>query len=250
MGAESRLQGRKALVTGAGRGIGQACGNRLRAEGAAVMFADLDEDAARAGAAAVDGAAFGLDVTDPTAWATCVEACIESLGGLDLLVNAAGVLSVGSILDATLEEWRRVRAVNLDGSFHGCRASLQAMRDAGGGSIVNIASISGLRADPRTVAYDATKAGIRALTKEVAVYCARNGFGIRCNSVHPGSVDTAMMTGLASERPDVYGDWTAELPTGRQAGAEEIAAMVAFLASDDASFITGSEYVIDGGATL
>jgi NAD(P)-dependent dehydrogenase (short-subunit alcohol dehydrogenase family) len=250
MAVSRRFVGRNALVTGGAGGIGRASAERLLAEGATVMIADLDADRLETTAAELGCEGSVLDVTDADSWERCLAACEDRLGELSVLVNAAGTLSTGSILDTSLKAWRRTRSVNLDGTFLGCRAAVPALRRAGGGAIVNLASTSGLRADPRTVAYDATKAGVRALTREVAVHCAKRGYAIRCNSVHPGSVATPMMSALAAEQPDLSEDWTATVPMARLSEPAEVAGMVAFLASEDAAFITGAEYVIDGGATL
>jgi NAD(P)-dependent dehydrogenase (short-subunit alcohol dehydrogenase family) len=248
--ALDRLAGRTALVSGGASGIGHATAQRLCAEGAEVLIADLDASGAQAAAERIGCRSAALDVTDPDSWARCVAAAERELGGVSILVNAAGILTTGSILETSLEDWRRTRAVNLDGVFLGCRATLPALRRAGGGSIVNIASTSGLRADPRSVAYDASKAGVRALTKEVAVYCARRGYRIRCNSIHPGSVTTPMMSALADAQPELHCDWVGGVPAGRPADPAEIAGMVAFLVSGESEFITGAEYVIDGGASV
>ncbi|MGD9734385.1 MAG: glucose 1-dehydrogenase [Solirubrobacterales bacterium] len=244
-----RLAGKTALVSGAAGGIGRATAARLAAEGATVVLADRDARGERA-AAELGCLWQALDVTRPDSWEAAVALAESETGGLDVLVNAAGILTTGSILETELEDWRRTHAVNLDGAFLGCRAAVPAMRRRGGGAIVNIASTSGLRGDPRTVAYDSSKAGVRGLTKEVAVHCARRRYGIRCNSVHPGSVATPMLAGLAAAQPRLHDEWTEGLPLGRLAEPEEIAAMVAFLVSEDASFVTGAEYRVDGGAAV
>lgn len=250
MTIRGRFEGKAALISGGAGGIGRATAERLLAEGAEVMIADLDRSRVDTVAGELGCPGAVLDVTSSESWSELTDAAERSFGRLDVLVNSAGLLKTGSILESSLEEWRLVRAVNLDGVFFGCRAALPAMRRGGGGSIVNVSSISGYRADPRTVAYDATKSGVRALTREAAVYCARNGYGVRCNAVLPGSVATRMMSDLQASDPAVYDDWIEGMPMKRPADPAEIAGLIAFLSSSDAGFITGAEYVIDGGATL
>jgi NAD(P)-dependent dehydrogenase (short-subunit alcohol dehydrogenase family) len=246
-----RLEGEVALVTGASGGIGRATAIRLAQEGASVIASDVADALTGQPQAKIParGTQVVLDVTDPEAWDERLGEIERDVGALSILVNAAGILRMGGI-ELSLDTWRATIAVNLDGVFFGCRAAVRAMRPRRRGAIVNVASISGIRADSRTVAYDASKAGVRALTKEVAVYCARHGLGIRCNSVHPGSVDTPMMRTLAEHDPDAYKDWVEAAPSRRLADPAEIASMVAHLCSPDAGWVTGAEYVIDGGASV
>lgn len=244
------VSGGRALVSGGSGGIGRAIAERLLADGASVMVADLKRTDPVSVAAELDCEGVALDVTDPAAWTAAVSACESRLGGLSILVNAAGILPTGSVLETDLTTWRLTRAVNLDGVFHGCRAAFEPLcRSDGGAAIVNLSSLSGIRADPRTVAYDATKAAVLGLTREIAVYCGLHDYAIRCNAVLPGSVDTGMMGRLAAERPKLHDDWTEGMPMGRQGMPTEIAGLVSFLASDEARFITGAEYVIDGAAS-
>ncbi|MDX6622984.1 MAG: hypothetical protein QOE75_916 [Solirubrobacterales bacterium] len=250
MSDRKRFSDAAAIISGGAGGMGRAVAQRLADEGAKVLIADLDGSAAEEQARAIGGHAAQLDVTDAASWEACVERAEELLGPISVLVNAAGIFSLGSIFDTSAEDWKRSIAINLEGTYLGCRAALPSLRRAEGGAIVNIASTSGIQGDPRTVAYDAGKAGVRALTKEIAVHCARQGYAVRCNSVHPGATQTPMLDDIASQFPNLYADWGPKYsPFGRVAKPTEIGSLVAFLASPDASFITGSAYVIDGGAT-
>lgn len=247
-----RLSGKSALITGGASGIGLATARRFLEEGAGVVITDIDE-AKGAGAASELGAAHFLqhDVTSESGWDSVVETTVKTLGGLNILVNCAGVLQYGSIEETPFEVWRNTLAINLDGTFLGCRAAVRNM-DKGGGAIVNLSSVSGMIGHADSAAYDASKGGVRLLTKSVALYCAREGYGIRCNSVHPGGTDTPMARNHWQASPDPKAEedaWLATLPIGRFAKAEEIAALILFLASDEASFVTGAELCIDGGKT-
>ena len=248
-----RLAGKAALVTGGASGIGLATARRFVAEGARVVIADLDEAAGAQAAGELGAAAFFLrhDVTSEPGWEALMRECAARFGGVDVLLNSAGVFRFGTIEDTTLAEWRRTIAVNLDGTFLGCRAAVRAMRERGG-SIINMSSVSGLRGDPDNAAYDASKGGVRLLTKSVALHCARRGYPVRCNSVHPGSIDTPMVRGCFASRPDPDAEaraWLREVPAGRLGRAEEIASLNLYLASDEASYVTGAEFTIDGGMT-
>lgn len=248
-----RLDGRTALITGGASGIGLATARRLAAEGAAVVLGDLNRQAGESATAAIAGASFEpLDVTSDEDWRRAVDAVAERHGGLDILVNSAGIAPVGSIEEVTLDEWRRTLSVNLDGVFLGCRHGVRVMKAGRGGAIVNLSSVSGIIGGHNLAAYNASKGGVRLLTKSVALHCARKGYGIRCNSVHPGFVETPMLDELVHRGRDpdeTRAKLQASVPLGRNAKAEEVAAMIAYLASDEASFVTGAEFVIDGGVT-
>jgi 3(or 17)beta-hydroxysteroid dehydrogenase len=247
----SRLAGKVAIVTGGASGIGQATWRKFVLEGARVVVTDISETDRGEEASLCSEAVFQRhDVRRLEDWREIVALTLSRFGRIDVLVNSAGILREGTVEDTTLADWRDVLAVNLDGTFYGCRSVIPAMQEAGGGSIINLSSVSGIKADATLVAYDASKGAVRALTKEVAVYCARRGYSIRCNSVHPGIVDTGMVgkffeTAKLSTREE----WSASQPISRPVKPQEVAEMITFLASAEASFVTGAEFVIDGGMT-
>ena len=251
---EGRLAGRAALVSGGASGIGRATCVRLAAEGARVLVADIDEEGGADVAVGIGEQAFfhALDVTEKSTWRAVTEGARSRFGRLDILVNSAGILAGGSVEDTTLADWRGMLDINVKGTFLGCQAAVAAMKQSGG-AIVNLSSIAGIRGAPDLFAYDASKGAVRALTKEVAVYCASRGYGIRCNSVHPAVVRTPMVRDYFAGRPNegrvTLDDWVGTQAIKRAGEPEEIAALIAFLVSDESSFATGAEFVIDGGAT-
>lgn len=237
-----RVAGKVALITGGARGMGAAHARRLVAEGAQVVIADiLDAEGATLAAELGSAARYvHLDVTNSQEWTAGVGAAVESFGGLHVLVNNAGVFGGASIIDHPLDLWDRFIAVNLTGTFLGIRAAAPAMIASKGTSIINISSVAGLRGAGFGHAYVASKFGVRGLTKSVAIELAPHG--IRCNSVHPGIIDTPMAAGLNTGGYDY--------PLGRMAQADEVASLVLYLASDESSYSTGSEFVVDGGLTM
>ncbi len=249
-----RLENRTVLISGGASGIGAATARLVVREGGRVVIADRDEARGQALAAELGkGTLFvPLDVTDEAAWHKAVAATVVKFGALHGLLNAAGVGVRNTIEDCSLEEYRRVNDVNALGTFLGCKAVIPAMKATGGGSIVNISSVLGLRGAPYAMAYCASKGGVRLLTKHVALHCAQQKYNIRCNSVHPGYIDTPM---IAPRLDQPIGNmsgrqWLEELhPLGRLGHAEEVANMILFLLSDESSFSTGSEFVCDGGLT-
>jgi NAD(P)-dependent dehydrogenase (short-subunit alcohol dehydrogenase family) len=247
-----RLSGKVALVTGGASGIGLATSKRFAQEGATVVVADIDIDAAQAAAADHEGLhATALDVTDEERWKDVVDETLRRFGRLDALVNNAGVGSLRDIEQCTTQEWRRTFAVNADGVFFGCREGVRAMK-AQGGSIVNISSVSGLIGGRNLVAYNASKGAVRLLTKSVALHCAHRKYGIRCNSVHPTFIETPMVEGMLQATRDpaqTLATLIGSIPIGRLGRAEEVADLLLYLVSDESQFCTGAEFVIDGGLT-
>ena len=238
-----RLSGKVALITGAANGQGAAAARRFVAEGARVTLADVDDDAGKALADELGADYVHLDVSQEDGWA----AALAASGPVTVLVNNAGVLHFSLLHETTLADYERVIRVNQIGTFLGMRAVTPGMIAAGGGSIINTSSIEGLAAAPLLVAYTASKFAIRGMTKVAAMELG--GKGIRVNSVHPGMIDTSMLpTALGGVQVDIARIGR-KVPLRRVGEAEEIAALIAFLASDDSSYCTGAEFVADGGAT-
>ena len=251
----ARLSGKVALVTGAASGLGAATARRLAKDGAAVLLTDRDlagEDIAASITAAGGQAAFRLqDVTSHPDWAAAVEHAVHDFGRLDILVNNAGVAGGRhELMDHSYDAWRQILAVNLDGVFLGLRHAGPRIAASGGGSVINLSSILGKVGMAGAAAYCASKGGVTVLTKAAALEWAP--LGIRVNSVHPGFIDTPMVSNALADREDGNEMRVALMnahPIGRFGVPREIADAVAFLASDDASFITGAERVVDGGFT-
>ncbi|HEY4240633.1 MAG TPA: glucose 1-dehydrogenase [Kofleriaceae bacterium] len=249
-----RVEGKVAIVTGAASGIGRACAQKLAAEGARVVLADRNAEGGAAAAAALgEPHVFqALDVTDEAGWVRVVDETVRAFGRLDILVNGAGIGIVADIERTTLAQWKLVQAVNSDGVFLGCREGFRAMKASGGGSIVNISSVAGLVGDGDLPAYCASKGAVRLLTKAVALHGARRGANIRCNSVHPGFIETPMVEGLAAAYPDKEKARAAlehANPQKKIGEVDDVAFLVLYLASDESKFVTGAELAVDGGAT-
>jgi 3(or 17)beta-hydroxysteroid dehydrogenase len=248
-----RVDGKVALVTGGASGIGLATASVLADEGAKVVLSDLDEPRDGVAAALARRARFHkLDVTRENEWIAVTDAVVAEFGRLDILVNSAGVSLHKDIETTTLDEWRRLMAVNLDGTFLGCKHAVRVMKERGGGSIVNMSSVAGLIGAANLTAYCASKGGVRLLTKSVALHCARKGYNIRCNSVHPSFVDTPMVQSMIAAARDprkLEANYAKAAPLGRLGKPIEIARTILFLASDESAFTTGAEMVVDGGLT-
>ncbi len=250
----SRVADKIVVVTGAASGLGAADARALVAEGAQVVLTDIDVDA---GAALADelGAVFlAHDVSDEVAWTAVMAEVERRFGRLDALVNNAGIAPIADIEHTSTETWRRTLAIHLDGTFFGCRAAIPLMRAAGGGSIVNMSSTAALTGIGPYLAYSAAKGGIRSLTKAVAAHARHNQLGIRCNSVHPGSIDTPMVHQALDTLMgiDLAGSSDRE-GLRRKLGVGEpsdVAHLVVYLVSDESKHVNGAELVIDNGDTV
>jgi 3(or 17)beta-hydroxysteroid dehydrogenase len=242
-----RVQDKVALITGGASGIGFAAAELFADEGAGVIATDLNPPSFKTAAAA-----YKLDVTREDDWVAVTDRVVRDFGRIDILVNSAGVSLLKDIEATTLDEWRALMAVNLDGTFLGCKHAVRVMKDCGGGSIVNMSSVAGIIGTSHLAAYGASKGGVRLLTKSVALHCARKDYNIRCNSVHPSFADTPMLEAMvnSARNPEkLAASFATASPLGRVARPEEIARTILFLASDEASFTTGAELVVDGGLT-
>jgi 3(or 17)beta-hydroxysteroid dehydrogenase len=264
----SHLDGRVALVTGAGGGIGSAICRRLSADGAFVVAAEINQGNAAQVAQAIEKTGRGalglhLDVTKQEEWRSVVAETLGKAGRLDILVNNAGVANIKPLEAVSFEEWQTDIDVNLNGAFLGIKEALALMRESAartpsGGSIINIASVSALVGSPGMPAYSASKGGLRLFSKAIAVDFARRRYGIRVNSVYPGLIDTKLTKPLFESRIKAGSDKDIETirsemleryPIGRIGRPEEIASVISFLAGDDSSYMVGAELVVDGGLT-
>ena len=246
-----RVAGKVALVSGAARGIGAATAKLLAQEGAAVVLGDVLETEGRqtaAGIVAAGGRAtfMPLDVVSEASWRQVLAATVAAYGQLDVLANNAGVSGRAAVAETDGETWDRVLEINGKGVFLGTKLAIPELRKAGGGSIINISSIYGMVGSETSAAYHASKGAVRIFTKAAAIQYAADG--IRVNSVHPGFVDSPM-TAASHARPEVHNLRLSRTPLGRMGTPEDIAAGILYLASDESSFVTGSELVIDGGMT-
>ncbi|MGB8840168.1 MAG: glucose 1-dehydrogenase [Aliidongia sp.] len=251
--SDNRLAGKSCFITGAASGLGLAMARAFSAEGAKVAMTDRDAAKGEAAAAGIANAFFlPLDVAEEAQWIAALDQAASRLGQLDVLVNNAGVALAGTVESTSLEDFRWMTRINVDGVFLGCKYGIPHLRAAGGGSIINLSSVAGLVAAPPMTGYSATKGAVCLLTKSVAIDLARRGDKIRCNSIHPVFFNTPMLDGFAL--PGVDGEklrrgLMQSVPMGRFGEPDEVASLAVFLASDESKFITGAEMVIDGGFT-
>lgn len=249
----NRLNGKVALVTGAAQGLGAAIAHRLAAEGASVIATDINANALNTTVATIGEPTIGLahDVTSEDDWSRVLTTIGEHYGKLDILVNNAGIAVMGNIVDETPERWRHVHAIDVDSVFVGCRAALPLLEKSGSASIINVSSIAGVIAGHNAAAYNSAKAAVNHLSKSIALHCAKNANGVRCNSVLPAFIDTPILDDLAAAMPReaVLEKLARQIPLGRVGHPDDVAWAVVYLASDESAFVTGTEIRIDGGVS-
>ena len=256
--AKKRLEGKVALITGAAQGIGEEIAIVFAREGAIVIVSDINDTLGKDVASKIGGSAIylHLDVRSEKDWIHVMKIIVQKFSKWDILVNNAGVTGFQEGFgpqdpeNATLESWREVHAVNSDGVFLGCKYAIQTMKNNLGASIINISSRSGLVGIPGAAAYASSKAAIRNHTKSVALHCCSQGYGIRCNSIHPAAILTPMwepMLGNGPDRLDRMAQITKEIPMQKMGMPDDVANAALFLASDESKYITGIELTIDGG---
>jgi NAD(P)-dependent dehydrogenase (short-subunit alcohol dehydrogenase family) len=251
-----RMNGKMALITGGAQGLGAAISTMYAKEGAKVVVTDINGAGAQATADAINAlypgsaTAFQHDVCSEERWIEIVNLAVEAMGGLNVLVNNAGIGSLGSVEAETFENWKKVMAVDVDSVFLGCKYALGVMKPYGPGAIVNISSIAGLIASANYAAYNAAKAAVWLLTKSVALHCARKVPGFRCNSIHPTFIKTPILDGIAGtvgSKEEAYAKLARQVPMGCLGEPDDIAYAAVYLASDESKFVTGSELKVDGG---
>lgn len=249
-----RCEGKVVIVTGASSGLGLADSRALAAEGARVVMTDINDDEGRQAAGELGATYVHQDVSDENGWQALMDQVRVEFGRLDGLVNNAGIAIIADIEHTSTEIWRKTLAVHLDGTFFGCRAAIPLMRESGGGSIVNMSSTAALVGIPPYLAYSAAKGGIRSMTKAIAIHARQNKLGIRCNSVHPGSISTPMVHAAVKQLMGT--DLMAEQdPEGTRVAMgigepDDVAQMIVYLISNEAKHINGAEMVIDNGDTV
>lgn len=247
-----RVAGKIALVTGGGSGLGAADCAALAREGATVVVTDVALEGAQKVADRIgNGAiALALDVASEEAWRAVIAEVDRQFGRLDILVNNAGIVQMADCEDVTLEQFRRVNAIMNEGVFLGCKYALPLLKRADNASIINMSSTGALLGYPIFFAYSAAKGAVRSMTKSIAIMCQEKGYRIRCNSVHPGAIETPMVQEAEGRVGQAQPVATGVLPPGAKGAPEDVANMVLFLASDESRFVTGAEFVVDNAVTI
>lgn len=246
-----RLEGKVAIITGAAKGLGEADARLFASEGAQVIMTDVDTDNGERVASEIGARFVEHDVRFEQEWVDLIDSVVREHGRLDVLVNNAGVVEAGTIESTSQEDYRFVMAVSADGTFFGCKHAVRAMRETGGGSIVNMASIASLQGTPFVTAYCAAKGAVEALTRAVAVHCAQNKLGIRCNSIHPSGMDTPMVASMPTKlREAGIGGGGGGGGEAAQGSPADVANTALFLASDESKFINGQKIVVDNTVTI
>jgi NAD(P)-dependent dehydrogenase (short-subunit alcohol dehydrogenase family) len=248
-----RVEGKIALVTGAAQGLGEAAARLLVQEGAKVAVTDINFQGAQAVADSLGDSAIAIahDVTSEEAWKSALAEVVDRFGGLNVLVNNAGIMELGSVEEISFEDWKRTHSIDLDSVFLGCKHAIAHIKNSSGGSIVNISSISSHIGGYNMAAYNSAKAGVRLLTKSVALHCARQRNNIRCNSIHPVFIATPMLdeAGAKLGIEDPVEKFGKQVPLGHVGEPIDVAYAVLYLASDETRLMTGSELIIDGGVS-
>ena len=246
-----RVTDKVAIITGGASGLGLASARRLAEEGARVVLADINLEQGQAVADEIPGARFEhLDVTREANWIALIDKVIADVGRLDILLNCAGIVRLASIEDTTEEIWRQINAVGTDGTFFGCKHALRVMKSAGRGSIINMCSTASIQGGPMIFAYAASKSAIRGMTKSVAVLSAQHGYGVRCNSVHPGNMRTPMLEGMKEIVRENDPEAAKAMENVWVGEPVDVANMVLFLASDESVAVNGAAMVVDNTTTI
>ncbi|MGY6636276.1 MAG: glucose 1-dehydrogenase [Erythrobacter sp.] len=248
-----RVAGKVVLLTGGAMGLGKAAAKALLAEGARVIITDVNAEAGAATADEIGCEFLAQDVTDWARWQAIIAEVEAAHGRLDVLVNNAAITVFGSVMDISPEDFRRCYTVDVDSIFMGCKAAIPLMAKSGGGSIVNFSSAAGNKPSPDLAAYNSAKAAVAMLTKSIALWCAREGNGIRVNSVQPGTILTPNVESVIQGTPDpeaTRAAFSIAQPIGRMGEVDDIAHLVVYLASDESKFATGAPFIVDGGLSI
>ena len=251
----SRVEGKVAIITGAASGLGFAAAQKLLEEGAKVMLSDINEEVINSMSERLSQfsqtqfSTYIHDVTNEDSWIELIDKTEKDFGKINILVNSAGISLGADIVSTDFEIWKKVHEVNLDSVFLGCKYAIPKMSAHGHGSIINISSISGIVAGWNTAAYNSSKAGVRLLSKSVALYCAKKGYDVRCNSLHPAFVNTPILDPLkqAFGADEAVAKLARQIPMNKIGDTDDVSYAILYLASDESKFMTGTEIVLDGG---